>query len=295
MNFLRKYKKIIIISIIAAVILVYICCMFVYPYCSGGYDWDYFIWVLGYWQTLNAAMIALFSSFIAFIMMLFKLNVERENLEKERERNFTASRAFLPNVFYDLTVYCEKCAKLQMVAFRKTQEVERLEKEMEELKKLDNNKEKFNKIQVVQKMLKKARAVKLDYGFVNLPDSYTEVFRRCIKYANQEVSLYLSELITKLQIHNARINDLVSNFHQDSGVIYLTTNFLDNIFYLGNIKVLINRQYKFARGMSDFNNSPIIWDEYINAYFLIDIPIEDIVDKEGCSLEKYTKKRLRNE
>ena len=47
--------------------------------------------------------------------------------------------------------------------------------------------------------------------------------------------------------------------------------------------------------MSDFNNSPIIWDEYINAYFLIDIPIEDIVDKEGGSMEKYTKKRLRNE
>ena len=295
MNFLRKYKKIIIISIIVAVILVYICCMFVYPYCSGGYDWDYLIWVLGYWQTLNAAMIALFSSFIAFIMMLFKLNVERENLEKERERNFTASRAFLPNVFYDLTVYCEKCAKLQMDAFRKTQKVERLENEMEKLKKLDHNEEKFKAIQVVEKMLDEARAAKLDYGFVNLPDSYTEVFRRCIKYANQEVSLYFSELITKLQIHNARINDLVSNFHENSGVIYLTTNLLDNLFYLGNIKVLIDRQYKFARGMSDFDNSPIIWDEYKNAYSVMNIWIEDVVDKKGGSLEEYTKKRLRNE
>lgn len=293
MNFLRKYKKIIIISIIAAVILVYICCMFVYPYCSGGYDWDYLIRVLGYWQTFNAAMIALFSSFIAFIMMLFKLNVERENLEKERERNFTASRAFLPNVFYDLTVYCEKCAKLQMDAFRKAQKVERLENEMEELKKLDHNEEKFNKIQVVQKMLDEARAAKLDYGFVNLPDSYMEVFRRCIKYANQEVSLYLSELITKLQIHNARINDLVSNFHEDSGRIYFTSSFLDDFLYLGTILVLINKQYKFARGMSDFDNSPIIWDEYRNAYFVMNIWIEDVVDKKGVSLEEYTKKRLK--
>lgn len=295
MNFLRKYKKIIIISIIVAVILVYICCMFVYPYCSGGYDWDYLIWVLGYWQTFNAAMIALFSSFIAFIMMLFKLNVERENLEKERERNFTASRAFLPNVFYDLTVYCEKCAKLQMDAFRKTQKVERLENEMEELKKLDHNEEKFNAIQVVEKMLDEARAAKLDYGFVNLPDSYTEVFRRCIKYANQEVSLYLSELITKLQIHNARINDLVSNFHQDSGEIYFTSSFLDDFLYLGTIRVLIDRQYNFARGMSDFDNSPIIWDEYRNAYSVMNIWIEVVVDRFGCTLEKYTKKHLKNE
>ena len=143
--------------------------------------------------------------------------------------------------------------------------------------------------------MKEARAAKLDYGFVNLPDNYLDVFRRCIKYADQEVSLYLLGLSAKLQIHNAKINDLVSNFHQDSGVIYLTTNLLDNLFCLGTIRVLIDRQYKFARGMSDFNNSPIIWDEYINAYFLIDIPIEDIVDKEGGSLEKYTKKRLRNE
>ena len=240
-------------------------------------------------------MIALFSSFIAFIMMLFKLNVERENLEKERERNFTASRAFLPNVFYDLTVYCEKCAKLQMDAFRKAQKVERLENDIEELKKLDHNEEKFNKIQVVEKTLDEARAAKLDYGFVNLPDSYPEVFRRCIKYADQEVSLYLSGLITKLQIHNARINDLVSNFHQDSGVIYLTTNLLDNLFCLGTIRVLIDRQYNFARGMSDFDNSPIIWGEYENAYSVMNIWIEDVVDKKGGSLEEYTKKRLRNE
>lgn len=182
-----------------------------------------------------------------------------------------------------------------MDAFRKTQKVERLENEMEKLKKLDHNEEKFKAIQVVEKMLDEARAAKLDYGFVNLPDSYTEVFRRCIKYANQEVSLYFSELITKLQIHNARINDLVSNFHENSGVIYLTTNLLDNLFCLGTIRVLIDRQYKFARGMSDFNNSPIIWGEYENAYSVMNIWIEVVVDRFGCTLEKYTKKHLKNE
>ena len=98
-----------------------------------------------------------------------------------------------------------------------------------------------------------------------------------------------------MQIHNARINDLVSNFHQDSGVIYLTTNLLDNLFCLGTIRVLIDRQYNFARGMSDFDNSPIIWGEYENAYSVMNIWIEDVVDKKGRSLEEYTKKRLRNE
>ena len=101
-SFIKLLKCLFLVAITA-----YFVSMFVYPffviYCDGDYfeiaiDLKNLVDVLLEWQTLNAAMIALFSSVLAFYVSVYTAKIEKE-------RNFIASKVFLPNVFAELTGY----------------------------------------------------------------------------------------------------------------------------------------------------------------------------------------------
>lgn len=73
----------------------YVTSMFVVPWFHGSRDWRYVQNVWYDWQSLNVAMLAFLSSIVAF-------SIGRYNAEKQRERNFTAAQAFLPESLSEL-------------------------------------------------------------------------------------------------------------------------------------------------------------------------------------------------
>ena len=88
-----------IINWIGALILgIYLYSMVIFPLFEGNFSWKYLQSVWHSWQGLNVGILAFVSSVIA-------LNISRYNANKQRERNFIAARAFLPEAFSELTKY----------------------------------------------------------------------------------------------------------------------------------------------------------------------------------------------
>lgn len=74
--------------------------MFIYPWLNLGWSWGLVEDVWDRWQGLNVGMLAFISSVTAF-------NIGRYNAEKQREREFMASKAFLPDALSGLTSYLQ--------------------------------------------------------------------------------------------------------------------------------------------------------------------------------------------
>lgn len=86
-------------------VVIYVFCMFFWPWISGHGDWFYVQAVWDRWQGLNVGMLAFISSITAF-------NISRYNAEKQRNRDFLAAKAFLPAALSELISYFVKSAKI---------------------------------------------------------------------------------------------------------------------------------------------------------------------------------------
>ena len=150
------------------VALIYFVSMFIYPWFDGHADWHHVQNVWDRWQGLNIGMLAFISSITAF-------NISRFNANKQRKRDFLATKAFLPNSLSELCDYFNSSASLLQQAWELT-EGNKLEAEMP-----------------------------------LLPESYKEVFGNCIRHAESDVGDYLSNILVKLQIHNSRLKSLVDS------------------------------------------------------------------------------------
>ncbi|MDH1867170.1 hypothetical protein ACNJYG_19010 [Pseudomonas sp. GW6] len=87
------------------VVIIYVFCMFVWPWISGNGEWIYVQAVWDRWQGLNVGMLAFISSVIAF-------NISRYNAEKQRSRDFLAAKAFLPAAMSELITYFINSARV---------------------------------------------------------------------------------------------------------------------------------------------------------------------------------------
>ena len=114
-----------------------------------------------------------------------------------------------------------------------------------------------------------------------LPESYKEIFSRCISDADPDVADYLANVLVKLQVHHSRMKELKLALGKSEGMIFVPHNVMTYIFSLGELQVLINRFFGFARGMEPFNDSNIVWEDYRNAYSNLDIDAEDVDDLVG--------------
>ena len=73
--------------ILVLVVTVYVYSMFINPFIEGGWQGALKVWSA--WQALNVGFLAFASSLIAFY-------ISRYNAEKQRQREFVAAKAFLP-------------------------------------------------------------------------------------------------------------------------------------------------------------------------------------------------------
>lgn len=166
LNIFKSDKFVRVLSYIGfSLAMLYAVCMFIIPFVLGGCDWPYVQNVWHRWQSLNASMLALVSSIIA-------LNISLLKAENQRERNFLASKAFLPAALSELTAYFEESALLLKQGWASE------------------------------------TGSKPGIKLPPPPKEYKSVFADCIRHATPDVGDYLSQILVWLQVHDSRLERL---------------------------------------------------------------------------------------
>ena len=248
-------NKIVNMSVVKVVgvfwLLLHIFSMILYPAYNHAFQWSEIQDVWDRWQTLNAAMIALASSLIAF-----QINGYKE--EKQRQRNFIAARAFLPEEFSELTSYCKQSAEVF--------------------------KEVYGNIppRPHGATLSRGKIITpLKTSLPTLPQGYKKVFQDCISQADDKVAQYLSYILMLLQVHNSRMVSLYYKCGPASTDLIIKEDIHAYLYRLSEIQALINNAFNYARGLADFDDSYPNWENQKNALGNFDIWPEDYQGLEG--------------
>lgn len=222
----------------------YVVDMFIAPLFFTCADWDCVQDTWDRWQSLNVGVLAFMSSVIA-------LSISRLNARNQKERQFIAARAFLPHELSELCRYFQKSAVVLVALWNQ----------------LDGQ----------------STSVSPE-DFPSPPESYKEVFSRCIEFSDPEVGDFLAVLLTKLQIFNSRMESSKSTLTSSSSIL-LKENVKTYLYGLAELQAMVNRLFNFARGIEPFNNEHFVWDDFKDAYGNLDTNLdlwfEDIEDLEG--------------
>ena len=211
--------------------------MLINPFVIG--DWDYVLKVWSSWQSLNVGILAFISSLIAF-------SISKYNSEKKRSREFVAAKAFLPEALSELCRYFKESAVLYVEAYIRASDKE------------DSCK------------------TSLNIALPNLPADYRDVFSKCISTAKPDVGEHLAYILSRLQVHNARLKISHIEFKPESSMVKIPSGIMANIYHLGELQALVNKTYTFARSTGVIDFSSVTLSEFINAYRCLDIEIEEI-------------------
>ena len=236
-----------------AAALIYFASMFVLPCVYGQGDWDYIQSVWDRWQSLNAAMLAFFSSITAFYISIFNSN-------KQRSRDFKASKAFLPSTLSGLINYFQASASV----YKKGWDVN------------DQSKQEF-KPELPQ-----------------LPKDYGQVFANCIKHAEPDVGDCLAQILVKLQVHNSRMQEYINQATQDDNFTPGNLNLITYFYRLGELYGLVGNFFEFARNLEEYNPRPLALDDFDNAYGCLNIYYDEIHIDNNNNLKQFTIRRLSN-
>ena len=232
-----------------ALFFLYLASMVVWPLAASGGDWAYVQEVWDRWQALNVGVFALISSVVAFY-------ATRYSTEKQREREFMASKAFLPAALSELTQYFKECAKVLKACWDKYPHAPQ------------------------------------DLYVPSLPTGYEKIFGDCIKHADPRVGDYLSQVLRWLQVHDARIRGYVATCYEGSGEITVKENIISFLYRLAQLQAWVNKLFPFARNMAELDDTPLVWPDYENAYGNLDIWPRELECGGGRTLVDFTQDRL---
>ncbi|WP_417583711.1 hypothetical protein [Nitrincola sp.] len=230
-------------------VTLYVVCMFIFPWIDGRGEWTHVQDVWNRWQGLNVGMLAFISSITAF-------NISRFNAEKQREREFLASKAFLPAALSELVSYFKESASVFIAGW--------------EL----------------------APGQQPNIVLPILPGEYKVVFGNCIRHAEPEVGEYLSKILVKLQVHDARVRDFINRMHDESDVSPEKHNLISYFYRLGELHALAGKLFDYARNLQEFDSSPLEWEDFRNAYGNLDIWVDEIRIDDQMNLEAFTKRAI---
>lgn len=233
--------------------MIYFICMFIFPWVDGRFEWAHVQNVWDRWQSLNVAMLAFVSSITAF-------NISKFNAEKQREREFLASKAFLPAALSELVSYFKASASVLQAGWKSEP---------------DNGR---------------------NYEVPALPQEYKVVFASCIRHAEPSVGDYLSVILVRLQVHDARLRGYIDQQGNDGHFNPDKYNLITYFYRLGELQALVSKLFEFARNTENFDSTPLDWESFRNAYGNLDVEFEDIRIDNNINLEGVTKRAIeRNE
>lgn len=230
-------------------VLTYVVSMFVYPWIASGWDWQQVQTVWGRWQSLNVGMLAFTSSLTAF-------NISRFNAEKQREREFRASKAFLPDALSELSSYLASSAAV----FKAGWEAKRGEE--------------------------------IGVAVPMPPPGFRDVFRECIRYAEPDVGDFLARMLVRLQVHSARLEVYVAQQRDDTWVSPDKLNIIYYLYRLGELQAMVNKLFPYARSMAAFDSDALDWEDFNNAYGNLDVWVDEYYIDGQSNLEAVTKRSL---
>jgi hypothetical protein len=229
--------------------LFYAFSMLVYPWIDNRWNWGQVQNVWDRWQSLNVGVLAFIASITAF-------NISRFKAKKQRERDFLATKAFLPSALSELVGYFKASAAI----FIKGWDVR--------------------------------RGQRLEVTTPRLPEGYKEVFQECIRYAEPDVGDYLSKILVRLQIHNSRLEGFVTAINDVSDISPNRHNLISYLYRLGELQALVGKLFPFARNEEDFDSNPLSWEDFRNAYGGLEVWIEDFRIDDTMNLEDFTKRAI---
>lgn len=223
--------------------------MFVAPWFVGNWSWVYVQDVLDRWQGLNVGMLAFVSSVIAF-------NISRFNADKQRAREFAASKAFLPSALSELSTYFVASAAVFKLGWESQ------------------------------------HGVRPDFVIPAVPEHYKEVFSNCIQHAQPEVGEYLSIILMRMQVHDARLRDYVSDGNCGPRYSPEKHNLIPYLYRLAELQAMVGKLFSFARGLEPFDRSPLVWEDFRNAFGGLGVWADEIEMEDVGSLEAFTKRAI---
>lgn len=214
----------------------YVLSMFVYPWFEHQWSWPAVQSVWSHWQALNVGSLAFLSSIILY-------KATKYHSESQRQRNFIASRAFLPEAFSELLDYLTESSDVLKAAWNVS----------------DRGRRNRN----------------LNVQIPSLPTNYKSIFRDCISHAPSNFGDYLAKFLVNLQIHDSRLHSLIEDSRRGG---LRKCQIKPYMFRLAELVVYINKSFEYARGESDFDSSPFTVDEFRTAFRNIHIDVEDFDD-----------------
>lgn len=229
------------------VLAIYCFSMFAYPWFGGSWSWKHVQEVWDRWQTFNAGALAFAASLVAF-------NISRFNESRQRERDFTAAKAFLPSTLSGLMEYCTRSAR------------------------------------IYKAMWEPVGAEPAAHEHPDFPPNYREVFSNCIRHADPSVGSYLSNILVRLQVHDARLRDAIAETQQLHQQVADRHNIISYLMCIGEIYSLMGNLFSFARDEDTFREKPLDWSEFRSAYAIMDLEIEDFHIDETMNLQAFTKR-----
>ena len=224
--------------------------MFVHPWIYSDGEWSSVQAVWHRWQALNVGVLAFVSSLIAF-------NISLYIAEKQRQRDFQASKAFLPDALSQITTYLKSSAKFLVSEWSDSP-----------------------KVPVTDQLPKLSR-------------DYKRVFQDCIRHAEPQVGDCLARVLMRLQVHTSRLNDYRE---QKNSANWIGPSKLTTITYLyrvGELQAWVNRLFPFARSLEALDDSPLQWADFKQAYANLDLWPDDIWINDRDTLEGFTKRAIR--
>lgn len=228
----------------------YIFSMVVIPISKG--DWNYIQEVWDRWQTFNAGM-------LAFIAAVITFNIASFNSEQLRSRKFKVAKAALPATLSDFYQYFKSSANiLKKVWYARND---------------DSHTDKEKNV--------------IDDELPKIPE-YKDSINSAIENADDNVSKYLSNYLIKLQIFHARLRQTLESIKPDSGIFHLSLNTVEYIYNLAELYAMTSRLIEFAREDQPLNDSKLSWNDFKNAYSLLEF--DEICD--DSELELITKNRI---
>lgn len=194
---------------------------------------------------------------LAFVASLVAFNISRFNENLQRERDFVAAKAFLPSTLSSLIEFFSRSADMYTGLWN-----------------TDGN---------VQQPL----------SHPDLPSDYREVFSNCIRHADPEVGSYLSTILVQLQVHDARMRDVISNSLHDHVHVIDKPTLIAYLYRLGELYALVANLFDFARGEESFRTENLDWGNFKNAFANLDVEYQDIFINEKMNLQAFTERTLK--
>lgn len=194
---------------------------------------------------------------LAFLASLIAFNIAKFNENVQREREFVAAKSFLPSTLSELMQYFSRSARL-----------------------LDGL------------WAANGHPPAAPLSHPELPPGYREVFSNCIRHADPQVGSYLSNILVQLQIHDARLRDATAcgdQAHRSGTDRSLVIVYL---YRLGELYALVGKLFGFARGQEPFDSKKLIWEDFRNAFGILDVELDEISIDDNMNLQAFTQRRL---